>query len=44
VQENKIKLEKQKTGMTRKQSLEKLRREIPYIKAHEEDDWDWYSH
>ena len=29
--------------MTCKQFLEKLRREIPYIKAHEEDDWDWYN-
>jgi len=29
--------------MTREQFLKKLRQEIPYIKAHEEDDWDWYN-
>jgi tetratricopeptide (TPR) repeat protein len=29
--------------MTRRKFLEKLRKEIPYIKTHEEDDWDWYN-
>ena len=29
--------------MTREKFLEKLGKEIPYIKAHEEDDWDWYN-
>jgi len=29
--------------MNREQFLKKLRQEIPYIKACEEDDWDWYN-
>jgi len=29
--------------MTLEKFLKKLRQEIPYIKAHEEDDWDWYN-
>ncbi len=29
--------------MIREQFLKMLRQEIPYIKAHEEDDWDWYN-
>ena len=29
--------------MTREQFLKKIRQEIPYIKAFEEDDWDWYN-
>ena len=29
--------------MTREQFLKMLQEEIPYIKAHEEDDWDWYN-
>lgn len=29
--------------MNREQFLKELRQEIPYIKAFEEDDWDWYN-
>lgn len=29
--------------MTREQFLKNLRQEIPYIKTHKEDNWDWYT-
>ena len=28
--------------MTREQFLAMLRQELPHIKTHQEDDWDWY--
>jgi len=29
--------------MTREQFLTMLRQELPHIKTHQEDDWDWYG-